>query len=180
MPKKRKHYLQQRSTHQCRSRPKSCRHSLKSHSLYYRGSRVTATSSPEGRLPSPAPPALQVIDAEMPSDCYNLGRPSRDVLPVLVEVTFRPHSPHYCSFTAVVWDNCDEPGVSFSQLTRLVENTGHIGKIDDFLIKPLEQHSFLLTSFSCYIASRLLSSGMTVSTATETSPIRRDATHILL
>ncbi|KAI9768925.1 MAG: hypothetical protein M1840_004521 [Geoglossum simile] len=143
-------------------------------------SRVTAVSSPKGRLPSPAPPALQVIDAEMLSDCYNLGRSPRDVLLTLVEVTFRPHSPHYCSFTAVVQDSCDGRGVSFSQFARLVENIGHIGKIDDFLIKPLEQHSFLLNGFSCYIASRLLSSGMTVSTVVETSPIRRDATHILL
>ncbi|KAI9764343.1 MAG: hypothetical protein M1839_005960 [Geoglossum umbratile] len=180
MPKKRKHHLQQRSTHQRRPRPKSYRHSPKSHSLYYQGSRVTAVSSPKGRLPSPAPPALQVIDAEMPSDCYNLGQSSRDVLPTLVEVTFRPHSPHYCSFTAVVQDSCDGRGVSFSQLARLVKDIGHIGKIDDFLIKPLQQNSFLLTGFSCYIASRLSSSGITVSTAAETSPIRRGATHILL
>jgi hypothetical protein len=114
----------------------------------------------------------------MPSDCYNLGRTSRDVLPTLVEVTFRPHSRHYCSFTAVVWESCDGQGVSFNQLAQLVENIGHIGKIDDFSIKPLEQHSLLLTGFSCYIASRLSSSGMAVSTAAETSPICRDATHI--
>ena len=80
----------------------------------------------------------------------------------------------------MVRDSCDGRGVSFSQLARLIENIGHIGKIVDFSIKPLEQHSFLLTGFSCYIASRLSSSGMTVSTAAETSPIRRDATHILL
>jgi hypothetical protein len=114
----------------------------------------------------------------MPSNCYNFGRSFRGVLPTLVEVTFRPHSPHYCSFTAVVRDSCDGRGVSFSQLTRLVENMGYIGKIDDFSIKPLEQHSFLLIGFSCYIASGLSSNGMTVSTAAETSPIRRDATHI--
>ncbi|KAH0538364.1 hypothetical protein FGG08_005059 [Glutinoglossum americanum] len=174
MPKKRKHHLQQRSIHQRRP------HSRKSYSLYYQGSRVTAVPIPEGRLPSPAPPALQVIDAEMPSDCYNLGQSSRDVLPTLVEVTFRPHSRHYCSFTAVVRDSCDGRGVSFSQLARLVENIGHIGKIDDFSIKPLEQHLFLLTGFSCYIASQPSSSGMTVSTTAETSPIRKNATHIQL
>lgn len=108
MPKKRERHLQQRSTHQRRPRLKYYRHSPKLHSLYYQGSRVPAVSSPEGRLPSPAPLALQVIDTEMPSDCYNLGRPSRDFLPTLVEVTLRPHSPHYCSFTAVVRDSCDD------------------------------------------------------------------------
>jgi hypothetical protein len=50
MPEKRKRHLQQRSTHQRRPRPKSYRHSPKLHSLYYQGSRVTAVSSPEGRL----------------------------------------------------------------------------------------------------------------------------------
>ncbi|KAI9770343.1 MAG: hypothetical protein M1839_003220 [Geoglossum umbratile] len=115
----------------------------------------------------------------MPSDYCNLGRSSRDVLLTLVEITFRPHYLHYWSFMAVVQDGCDGRGVSFTQLAQLIENIGHIEKIDDFLIKPLEQHSFLLTVFSCYIASRLSSSGMTMSTAAETSPIRRDATHIL-
>ncbi|KAI9768892.1 MAG: hypothetical protein M1839_003846 [Geoglossum umbratile] len=101
MSKKHKHHLQRKYTHQRRPHPESYPHSPKSHSFYYQGSRVTTVSSPEGRLPSPASPALQVIDAEMPSDCYNLGRSSRDVLPTLVEITFRPHSLYCCSFTAV-------------------------------------------------------------------------------
>jgi hypothetical protein len=126
-----------------------------------------AVFSVEGRLPSPAPSAPQTLDTEMPSDCSNLGGSSSDFLPTLTEVTFRPHSQHCCSFTAVVRDGCDGRGVSFSQLARLIVSIGHVGKIDDFTIKPLQQYSFLLTGFSRHISSRLSSSGTTLSTAAE-------------
>jgi hypothetical protein len=118
------------------------------------------------------------MDTEMSSDCCNLGRSSSDILPTLTEVTFRPHSTHCYFFTAVVWEGCDGQGASFSQLGQLIESVGHIGKIDDFTIKPLQQHSFLLTGFSRHTSSRLSSSGTTVSTAVEAGPIHRDATPI--
>ena len=87
----------------------------------------------------------------MLSDCCNLGGSSRDILPTLIKVTFRPHPPHYCSFTAVIRDKHDDrdgPKFSFRQLARLIENIGHAGKIDDFTIKPIQQYLFLLTGFS--------------------------------
>jgi len=103
----------------------------------------------------------------MSPDCGNPSRSSEDVLPTLIEVTFRPHSPHYCSFTAVIQDGCDERGVSFSQLARLIASIGHVGKIDDFAIKPIEQRSFLLTGFSRHTSSRLSSNSTIMSTTAE-------------
>jgi hypothetical protein len=147
MQKKRKYHPKQRSTRQHRPHSKLHRHFSKSYSPFYQTSRVTTVSSAEGRLPSPAPSVLQTMDTEMPSDCSNLSGSSSDILPTLTEVTFRPHSQYYCSFTAVVRDSCDG-GVSFSQLTRLIESIGYVGKIDDFTIKPFQQYSFLLTGFS--------------------------------
>ena len=175
-PMHKKPHLQQRFSRQRRSRPKSYRHSPKSHSPLGQGSRVAAGSNSEGRLPLPAPSAPQAMNTEMPSDDYDLGGSSRNILPTLIEITFYPHSPQCCSFTAVIWDGCDRRGVSFSHLARLVESISHAEKIDDFMIKLIEQHSFRLTDFSQHTASRLLSSGMNVSTAAETSPIHRDAT----
>jgi hypothetical protein len=90
-----------------------------SHSPLDQGSRVAAGSSAEGRLPSPAPS----------------GGSSGDILLTLIEVTFRPHSPHCCSFTAVIRDGRGGRGVSFGQLARLIKSIGHIGKIDDFTNK---------------------------------------------
>lgn len=84
----------------------------------------------------------------MSPDCCNFDRLSRVALPTLTEVTFRSHSPHCCSFTAVIRDSCVERGVSFSQVVRFIASIGYVGKIDDFTIKPVEQHSFLLTGFS--------------------------------
>jgi hypothetical protein len=86
--------------------------------------------------------------AVVKDDCSNLGGSSSDFLPTLIEATFRPQSQHCCSFTAVTREGCDGQGVSFSQLTQLIESISHVGKIDDFTIKPLQQHSFLLTGFS--------------------------------
>jgi hypothetical protein len=176
--KKRKHHLQQRSTRKRRAHSKSHRHSPNSHSPLDQGSRATAGSCAGGQLPSPAPSAPGTMDAELAYDCRNLGGSSEDILPALTEVIFRPHSLHCCSFTAVTRDGCEGQGVSFSQLTRLVESIGHAGQIDDFTIKPLQQHLFLLTGFSRHTPSRPSSKGMTASAAAEASPIHRDATRI--
>ncbi len=123
-------------------------------------------SSSKGRLPSPAPSTPQTIDTEIPSDCDNLGRSSGDILPTLTEVTFRPHSTQCCSFIAVVRDSRDGRGISFSQLAQLIESVGYVGRINDFTIKLIEQHSFLLTSFSRHTLS-LLSSGTILSPTIE-------------
>jgi hypothetical protein len=112
----------------------------------------------------------------MSSDCCNLGGSSIDILPTLTEVTFRPHSTRCCSFTVVVREGCDGQGVSFSQLAQLIESIGHVGKIDNFTIKPSQQHSFLLTSFSRHTSSQLSSSGTTVLTAAEAGPVHGNAT----
>ncbi|KAF8846608.1 hypothetical protein BDZ45DRAFT_423262 [Acephala macrosclerotiorum] len=174
MHKKPKHRLQQRSTRQHRPHSKPHRRSPKSHSPQDHGSRVTAVSSAKGRLPSPALSAPQTMDTEMPYDYSNLGGSFSDILPTLTEVTFRPHSPGCCFFKAIIQDGCDGRGVSFSQVARLIESVGHVGKIDDFTIKPIEQHSFLLTGFSRHTSSRL-SSGTIVSPTVETSLVSDDA-----
>jgi hypothetical protein len=148
MHKKRKHRLQQRSTRQHRPHSKLYRHLPKSHSPPDQGLRVAVGSSGEGRLPSPAPSAPQTIDTETPPNYSNPGGSSSNFLPTLTEVTFRPHSPHCYSFTIVIREGYNRRGVSFSQVVRLIASIGHIGKIVDFTIKPLQQHSFLLTGFS--------------------------------
>jgi hypothetical protein len=173
--RKRKHHLQPRSPRQRRPHFKSHQHYLKSHSLLDQGSRVAASSSAEGRLPSPAPSALQSMDTEMLSDCCNLGGSSGDTLSTLIKVTFRLHPPHYCSFVAVIQDDRDRPEFSFGQLARLVENIGHVGKIDDFTIKPIQQHLFLLTGFSQHTSFRSSFSRRTIGTAAEAGCIHRDA-----
>jgi hypothetical protein len=86
---------------------------------------------------------------------------------MLTEVTFRPYSLHCCSFTAFIWYGCDGRGVSFSQLTLFIESIGHVGKIDDFTIKPAKQHSFLFTGFGQHTLSQRSFSGTTVVTAIE-------------
>jgi hypothetical protein len=130
----------------------------------------------------PAPSALQTIEVDTPRDYSNLGGSSSDFLPTLTEVTFRPYSQHCCSFTAVVQDSCDKQGVSFSQLAQLIESIGHIGKIDDFTIKPLQQHQhlFLLTGFSRYTSSRLSLSRTVLSTAAEADSIPNNAPSTML
>jgi hypothetical protein len=49
--------------------------------------------------------------------------------------------------------------VSFSQLSRLIESIGCVGKLDDFTIKPLQQESLLLTGVCQHPLSRLSASG---------------------
>ncbi|KAI9775082.1 MAG: hypothetical protein M1839_001474 [Geoglossum umbratile] len=168
---KRKNY---RSSRQHKPCSKSHQHYPRSHSLLDQGSRVAAGSSAEGQLPSPAPSAPQATDTDMSPDCYNPS--SRDVLPMLTEVTFRPHSLYCCSFTAVIQDGCDRRGVSFGQLAQLIESIGHVGKIDDFTIKPIEHHSFLLTGFSRHTSSQPSFGGATLSTAAEVGRNHVDAT----
>jgi hypothetical protein len=69
-----------------------------------------------------------------------------------------------------------ERGVSLSQVIRLIASIGHVGKIDDFTIKPVEQHSFLLTGFSRHTSSPLSSSSTTVSTSAEAGRTHKDPT----
>ncbi len=162
MHKKPKPRLQQKSTGQHRPRSKPHKRSPKSHSQLDQGSRVAAVPSPQARPCTP-----HAADTGMSPDYYNLDRLSGAALPMLTEVTFRPHSLHCCSFTAVIRDGCAERGVSFSQVVRLIASTGHVGKIDDFTIKPVEQHSFLLTGFSRHTSPRPSFGGTTLSTATK-------------
>jgi hypothetical protein len=103
--KKLKHRLRQRSTGQHRPRSKPHGRSPKSHPALNQGSRVAAVPSPQARPFTP-----NTTDIDMLPDCGNINRSSGDVLPTLTEVTFRLHSPHCCSFTAVIRDGCDKRG----------------------------------------------------------------------
>jgi hypothetical protein len=168
--KKSKHLLPQRSTGQHRPHSKLHARSLKSHSPLDQASRIAALPSPQAR-----PSAPNTTDTDMPPDYGNLDRSSRAVLPTLDKVTFRPHSPHCCSFTAVIRDGCDERGVSLSQLGRLIASIGHVGTIEDLAIKPMEQYSLLVTGFSQYKSSPLSSRSTTVSTTAEAGRAHKDA-----
>ncbi|KAF4632617.1 hypothetical protein G7Y89_g5508 [Cudoniella acicularis] len=64
-------------------------------------------------------------------------------------------------------DGCAGREVSFSQVVRLIASIGHVEKIIDFTLKPIEQHSFLLTGFSRHTSSRPTFGGTTLSTTTE-------------
>ena len=178
--KKRKHHLKQRSTRQQKPHFKLHQHCLKSHSPSDQGLRVAVGSCGVGQLPSPAPSTPQAMNTEMPSDCSDLDGSFRSILPTLIEVTFRPQSLYCCSFIAVIRDGSDRRGVSFSQVARLIESTSHVGKIDDFTIKPIKQHSFLVTGSSRHAPSRLLSSRTTVTAAAEASPILNDTPSTIL
>ncbi|KAI9861205.1 MAG: hypothetical protein M1813_005378 [Trichoglossum hirsutum] len=82
----------------------------------------------------------------MSLDCGNLDRSSGAVLPTLTEVV------------------------------RLIASIGHAKKINDFSIKPIEQHSFRLTRFSRHTRSQPSPGGATLSTAAEVGRIQRSAT----
>lgn len=157
--KKRRRLLQQSPPRQRRPLSKPRRQYPKPHSALNQRSRVAMSSSVEGRLPSPAPSMPQSIDTRMPLNDSSFGRLSRATPPTLTEITFRPHSAHYYSFTAVVRDGCDGRGVSLAQVVQLIASTGHAGKIDDFTIKSMEQHVYLLSSFSQYTSS-LITAGV--------------------
>jgi hypothetical protein len=173
MHKKPKPHLQQRSTGQHRPRSKPHGRSPKSHSPPDQASRVAVVPSPQAR-----PSAPHVTNTDMSPGCYNLDRSSGAALPTLTEVTFRPHSLHCCSFTAVIRDGCAERGVSLSQVIRLIVSIGHVGEFIDFTIKPIEQYSFLLTGFSRHTSSRPTFGGTTLSTTTEAGRDHVDATRI--
>ncbi|KAG0644942.1 hypothetical protein D0Z07_9333 [Hyphodiscus hymeniophilus] len=74
---------------------------------------------------------------------------------------YRPHAK-----LPVVRDGRDGRGICFSQLAQLIESVGHVGRINDFTIKTIEQHSFLLTGFSRHTSSTL-SSGTILSPTIE-------------
>lgn len=159
--KKRKYHLQQKSA--CRPKPcsKSYRRTPKSDSVLDQVSRVAMGFSTDGRLPSPAPSVPQDIYSEVLSDRSDLDTSPQNVLPTLVEITFRLHSLQCYSFTAIIRDSCHRRGVSFGQVSQLIGSTGHVGRIDDYTIKPIEQHAFFVTGFSRQVLPRVSSSGMT-------------------
>jgi hypothetical protein len=95
----------------------------------------------------------QSIDAKIPVDDSNSDHLPRAILPMLTEITFRPRSVYCYSFIAMIQDGCNGRGVSFGQLARLITSTGHVGKIDDFTIKPFKQYSYLLSGFTRYVSS---------------------------
>ncbi|PVH70782.1 hypothetical protein DL98DRAFT_123601 [Cadophora sp. DSE1049] len=130
-------------------------------------SRVATSSSAKGRLLSPAPSVPQIMDTTMPLDDPSLGRSSGATPPTLTEITFRPHSTHCYSFSATVQDGCEGQGLSLGQVVRLIASIGHVGKIDDFTIKPVEQHSYLLSGFSWHTSSFPSLGRTTPSTTTE-------------
>jgi hypothetical protein len=174
--KKRRRPLQESSSHQRRPLSEPHRQYLKSHSPLDQCSRVATSSSAKGLLPSPAPSMPQSIDIKMSLGDSNLSPSSRATSPTLTEITFRPHSAHCHSFTATIRDGCGGRGVSLAQLARLIANTGHVGKIDDFTIKPIEQHSYLLSGFSRHVSSRPSFGGATLSTTAEAGRDHVDAT----
>lgn len=123
-------------------------------------SKRATGSGTKGRSPSPASSIPRSRDKTIPLDDFNRGRLSRDTPPTLTEITFRPHSAHCHSFTAVVRDGGNGQGVSFGQLARLVASIGHAGEIDDFTVKPAEeQHSYFVTGFSRHTLSSRSSCG---------------------
>jgi hypothetical protein len=169
--KKPRRPLQESSSCQRRPLSKPHRQYLKSHSPLDQCSRVATSSSAKGRLPSPASSIPQSIDTKMSLGDSNLSPSSRATPPTLTEITFRPHSAHCYSFTATIRDCCDGRGVSLAQLARLIASTGHVGKIDDFTIKPIEQHSYLLSGFSRHTSSSITAeAGRDHVDATRTRP----------
>ncbi|TAQ85113.1 hypothetical protein B7494_g6565 [Chlorociboria aeruginascens] len=172
-PTRKKHRRPLQESSSCQRKPfsKPHRQYLKSHSPLDQCSRVAMSSSAKGRLPSPAPSILQSIDTKMSLGDSNLSPSSRATPPTLTEITFRPHSAHCYSFTATIRDGCNGRGVSFAQLARLIASTGHVGKIDDFIIKPIEQHSYLLSGFSRHTSSSITAeAGRDHVDATRTRP----------
>jgi len=169
--KKRRRPLQQNPPRQRRPLSKPHRQYPRSHSPLNQRSRVATSSSAEGRLPSPAPSMPQSIDTKMSLGDSNLSPSSRATPPTLTEITFRPHSAHCYSFTATIRDGYDGRGVSLAQLARLIASTGHAGKIHDFTIKPIEQHSYLLSGFSRHTSSSITAeAGRDRVNATRTRP----------
>ncbi|KAH8750986.1 hypothetical protein F5882DRAFT_524857 [Hyaloscypha sp. PMI_1271] len=109
-------------------------------------------------------------------DCGNLDRLPGGALPILAEITFRLHSAYYCSFTVVIRDGYNGRGVLLGQIVGLIASISHMGKINDFTIKPTEQHSFLVTGFSRHASSSLSSVSTIILSDTETGRTHRVAT----
>ena len=175
--KKRSRPLQESSSRQRKPLSKPHRQYLKSHSPLDQCSRVAMSLSAKGRLPSPAPSMPQSIDTEMSLGDPYLSQSSRATPPMLTEITFRPHSTHYYSFTATIWAGYGERGVSFGQLARLIASTGHVGKIDDFTIQPIGQDSYLLSGFSRHASSQPSSGSTTLLTTAGAGRDNVEATH---
>ncbi|KAL5347675.1 hypothetical protein ACLOAV_007084 [Pseudogymnoascus australis] len=91
---------------------------------------------------------------------------SKHTRPLLTEVTFRPYSPDYYSFSALIQDDRDEPEFTFGQFSKLIDCVGHSGNTKDLTIKQLKQHLFLVTGFSRRTSSRPSQSGRTVRSTT--------------
>ncbi|ELR09122.1 hypothetical protein VC83_04383 [Pseudogymnoascus destructans] len=111
-------------------------------------------------------------DSQLPSPPHSsldrgaLSESSKHTRPLLTEVTFRPYSPDYYSFSALIQDDRDEPEFTFGQFSKLVECVGHAGNTKDLTIKQLKQHLFLVTGFSRRTSSRPSQSGRTVRSTT--------------
>ena len=76
----------------------------------------------------------------------------------------------------MIRDGYNGRGVSLAQLARLIANTGHVGKIDDFTIKPIKQHSYLLSGFSRHVSSRPSFGGAALSITAGVGSDHVDAT----
>ncbi|KFY78272.1 hypothetical protein V499_02527 [Pseudogymnoascus sp. VKM F-103] len=151
--RKRGQHLQLGSTQQGRNCSPQ-RHRWKPHN---HGSRVALACNGSSQLPSPPRSSL---------DCGALSESSRHTRPLLTEVTFRPHSPDYYSFSAFIQDDRDEPEFTFGQFSKLIECVGYAGNTKDLTIKQLKQHLFLVTGFSRRTSSRPSQSGRTVRSTT--------------
>lgn len=171
MHKKLKPHFQQRSIGQHRPHFKPHGRSSKLHSSLDQALRVVAIPSPQAW-----PSAPHTTDTDMSPNCCNLDRLFRAALLTLIEVTFHLHSSHCCFFTAVIQNGCAEQEVSFSQVVWLIASIGHVGKIADFTIKLIEQHSFLLTGFSRHTSSRPSFNDTALSTAAKTGCIHSNVT----
>ncbi|KAG0133810.1 hypothetical protein HOY82DRAFT_639659 [Tuber indicum] len=147
MHKKPKYHFQQRPTGQLGQCSKPHKCSLKLHSSPDQASRVAVVLSPQAR-----PSIPNATDTDMPPDYGNLDRLSRAVLLMLAKATFI-RTAHIAA-----------------------PSQHHMGKVDDFTIKPIEQHSFLVTGFSRYTPSQLLSDCKAVSTAPEAGRTHKDTT----
>lgn len=173
MHKKCKHCLQQRFTHQHKShfKPYECSHKL--HFSLDHGLTVAAVFSTDEQLPLLTPSSSHVMNTDMLPDCCNLDWLLRATL---TEVMFHLHFSHCCFFTAVIQDGCAEWEVSFSQVVWLIASISHVRKIDNFTIKPVEQHLFLLTGFSQHTSSRPSFNDTALLTAAKAGRDHIDAT----